>query len=208
VRLGLGGRGAPWIQTSTRGEPDHAEDERDESLLVRRHRGGRPSSLLRAATPSPRAATLSPGAVVSSPPPPPGLRNGSGRHQTRINARQWWKEKSPNRANSKPIHFFPALNEHLLDGRPNSKPGYFFSSGTRPGTRPTGQNERALSNFLSSSSSSRQFDRILFQGFDLWLVFLYLSLTSLSYSCKSCFTAILTSFNSSTSLTFERNTNM
>jgi hypothetical protein len=126
VRLGLGGRGAPWIQTSTRGEPDHAEDERDESLLVRRQRGRWPSSLLRAATPSPRAAALSPGAVVSSPPPPPGLRIGSGRHQTRINARQWWKKKSSNRANSKPVHLFPTLNEHLLDERPNSKPGYFF----------------------------------------------------------------------------------
>jgi hypothetical protein len=112
-------RGAPWIQTSTRGEPDHAKDERDESLLVRRQRGGWPSSLLRAVTPSP-------GAVVSSPPPPPGLRIGSGRHQTRINAGQWWKKKSPNRANSKPVHFFPALNEHLLDGRSNSKPDYFF----------------------------------------------------------------------------------
>jgi hypothetical protein len=78
---------------STRGEPDHAEDERDESLLVRRQRGGWPSSLLHAATPSPRIATLSPGAVVSSPPPSPALRIGSGRHQTRINVGQWWKKK-------------------------------------------------------------------------------------------------------------------
>ena len=155
MRLGLGGRGAPWIQTSTRGEPDHAEDERDESLLVRRHRGGRPSSLLRAATPSPRAATLSPGAVVSSPPPPPVLRIGSEGHQTRINVGQWWKKKSPNRTNSKPVHFFPDLNEHLLDGRPNSKPGHLFPlepgperanqpkrtrpTGTRPGKGQTSQ---------------------------------------------------------------------
>jgi choline dehydrogenase len=45
----------------------------NESLLVRRQRRGWPSSLL-------RAATLSPGSVVSSPPPPPALQIGYGGH--------------------------------------------------------------------------------------------------------------------------------
>lgn len=60
----------------------------DESLPVRRQQGGWLSSLLRAATPSLRAAMLSHGAVVSSPPPPPALQIGFGVHQTRINAGQ------------------------------------------------------------------------------------------------------------------------